>query len=152
WISHKTICQSEREHVHWSRRRDADMPVPDASRIVLHGCLRTGFQNFHRVWLVIHPLQKTCGKAAVNELRLRSDGPQIIQIGLEAIESRELESLAQARDCRISRFRTNDNLREHGIVERRDFRSGFHPGFASRVGWETDFRQSSGARAKVMRR
>ena len=58
------------------------------------GYLHTGIENFDCIRQIIDPAQKIRGKATDFEFRVTNDGPQIIEIRFESIESCCLEGIS----------------------------------------------------------
>ncbi len=83
-IAKQQISRAEGERIHWPRGRDTDLPVAEASRIVLYGCHRAAFDNFDGALPVLEGTQKTRGDAAFGERFAGDDLAQVGEVGFDA--------------------------------------------------------------------
>jgi hypothetical protein len=150
-VPHETIREPERERVHRARRGDPDVPEADTTRIVLHGGLHAGLDHFERLRVVHDAAQEADRKASGPKLRLRDDLSQVIEVRLEAREGSICERAVHSLDRILTALTTDDDLREHRIVERRDLGAARHPRVAAHAFRESHVREQAGARTESLR-
>src|SRR5204862_3596999 len=126
------------------------MPVSEPSRIILHCRLHARLDDLDGVRPVDDPAQQTRRESTPGEFRVVDDTAQVVEIGLNAIESCPLKFFAKALNGVVTRIRAYDDFRKHGIVERRDLRSILDPRLATRAARQADLGENARAWAKAM--
>ncbi len=124
------------------------MPVAKPPRIILDRGLRPALQHFDRAAWRFKAAEKRRGHGAGREGLRCCNRPQIAKIRLRTIERRRGERVLQALDGILAVSSGDDNLRDHGIVERHDLRAVFDPCLDARC----LRRRKAGARKLARRR
>ena len=149
-ISHQSIGGAERQIVHRTGRRHADMPVTQPSRIVLHGGLHAGLDDVDGAAAIVEAAQVRRRDAALFERCIGGHLAKVLEIGLDAVDAALRQRGVHASQRRRAIFAVHDDLGQHGVVVRSDLRARFHPGLDARAGRPRDQRETSRARLKFL--
>ena len=150
-VADQAIDETERQGVHGSRRRHADVPEAGAARVVLHGRLHARVEHLEGARPVVHAAQEAGGESPGPELGLAGDLPQVVEVRLEPGKRRRGEGRLEPLDRLGARGARDDDLGQHRIVVRRHFGAALHPGVAAHARRQRHVGEQPRAGAEVVR-
>ena len=97
-------------------------------------------------------VQQSRGLSAREVFRVLEHGDEIGEVGLDAMDARFAQGLAQALERRFARRPVGDDLGQHRVVIRAHFRAGFDPSVHAQRLRQRHFGQGACRRAETPRR
>ena len=148
-VAAEAVCQPVRQPVHRPGRRHADIPIADAARPVLQARLRAGREHVDGRALITVAGERRGKEPAVEEFRRARERAQIVEIGLDAVDTRLIERRSELCRGLFARFPLHDHLGQHRIVERRHFRARRDPAVDAHAVRKGNLREKTGRRLEI---
>lgn len=145
-VAERPVAEPEGQVVHRPARRHAHLPVAGPPRPVLDRGQRSAGDDLDPRCRIAHRGEGGRGVRRRPEGRVRQRGPYQAEVRLDTVHPRPGQRLVQP----LQRVRpvgaVRDDLREHRVVRRRDFRPRLDPAVHAHTPRELDPRQQARAR------
>lgn len=143
-VAEDLVAEAEGVGVEGTGGRDADIPVSDASWVVLDGGLGPRFEDVDSTWVIDEAIAKFGGVLRVLECIRGKDIFEVLQVGLDPFDAGGGKSGRKVGDGFGAVGSLANDFGEEGIVEGGDFGGGFDPGVDASALREGDFSEESG--------
>ncbi len=148
-VADETVRQLKGKRVHRPRGWHADIPIADASRIILNRRLRARCHHVDRCRPEVEMGERRRAHRTIKEGPGARELAQVIEIGLDAIDGALIERRGELRHGFRAGCALDDDLGEHRIVEGRDLGSRRDPAIDTHGFGKTHLREQARRRLEV---
>ena len=151
-VTDNAVGQAEGEIVHRPGRRHADIPVTEATRIVLHAGVGARLQHFDDAGLEGEAVEQARPHLALGETLVGHHLAQVVEVAGDAVQAGFAQGFLQLGDGFVTSSRVDDQLGDHRVVEGRNLAAGADPAVDAHVVREVHVGEHARAGLEVLQR